>query len=384
MNMKQTAIAAFFSAFALSITGTSFATDVKAPSVFFDEVMPIRGSVGLFNAMKNEQIGELYIRPRNYEKTLRPVYKISYVNDFESCSKFDDQRTLYQGIMQYKLSAGIFDKNASVDLFMEEPNSANLVNGECLLAVKTELPATDFTVKYKSKKALTYQIQSGGASGTDGSEVIEFENFNITYILSAMGQTPEELPRYKDRESNIGKVSDVNIARALKSDNDTIRHTALYLIHNRMKEYSDEYERLEPTRSPQVLETLLDMDYLKSIDETTRASALKAIGVVMTPSDSAVVKRAILTAFETDYPFTVDRSSRDFGKKFGIAFPDEGELRPGHMSRKIVLGAAMPLHEMSSKDRAEVLEKFPEIMEKLSGSYKNLRETRMLRKKLEN
>jgi len=351
------------------------------PVIFFDEVMPIYGSVGLFNALKNNQISALYVRPIRLKEKQQPVYRVTYVNDFDACLEFDGDRTFTSRRRGYELSSRFFDKNASVDLYMEVPNSADFVNGECLLAVKANLVETDFIVSLKDHKTFTHQIKPLKSSSMESVELVGFENFKISKILTAIGQPIEEIPKYDAYKSNVGKVSDANLVRALQSDNDTMKHTALYLIHHRLSEYGNEYVRLEPTTSPEVLKVLSEMPYLKSNDERKRVSVLNAIGIVMTSADSDQAKQAVMTALESEYPFTMPQRSRDLAKRLDLEIPAEGQMLPGYMSAYIVLGSAMPLHEMSSKDRDELLSRFPDIMQKLSTGYnENSRDSKMLRK----
>jgi len=345
-----------------------------APSIFLDEAIPhSRPSALLFQALKANKISELYIRPRKYKKVTRPAYRITYANDFETCTSFDDQRTLYQDIVGYKLSAEFFDREASLDLFLSEINSADFVNGECLLGAPVDAPAADYHISLISPKSFDAQIS------VKDQPPIPIDK-DITKILEMAGVNLEEKPRYKPIESNIGKVSDANIIRALKSESDTLKQTALYLLNNRDKPYGNEYVILEPTKSREVLTTLLAMDYLRSTDEVTRASVLNAIGLVMEERDSAKVKLAIISALEAQYPLKIERSSRDFGKRFGIEFPPDGELRAGHQSQKILLGAAVPIFRMSESDRNAILIKYPDSFEKFyKGTYKSMKPTRLLR-----
>jgi len=362
---------------ALIMSSSAIAQNVK-PSLFMDEAIPSSTTefANMFNILKQGHISELFVRPGNYKKGKSPIYAITYIDDFESCMKFDDKRTLYQDIIGYKLSAGFFDKDATIDLFMKEPNSANLINGECLLGKPVDTAKADFTVRLKSKKNYIYEIRSLDGSKTTLKNI----DFKIPTILAAMNIEYESLPHYKASKSNIGKVSEVNLIRALKSDNDTMKHTALNLISNRVKPYGNEYIITEPTQSPEVLETLLQMDFLKSKDEKTRAAVLEAIGVCMKEGDSAKIKDAILTALEAEYPLKIERSSRDFGKRFGISLPPDGEKRPGHMSQNILLGAAMALHRMSAEDRKDIISRYPESFQKFySGTYKTMKPTRLLR-----
>lgn len=366
------------STLAMVMTSSALAQGSK-PSLFMDEAIPSSTTehANIFNILKQGYISQLYVRPRAYKKNQRsPTYAINYVNDFTTCSQFDDTRTLYKDIIGYKLSAGLFDKTASTDLFMKEPNTADLINGECLLGKKVDSAAADFTIKLKSKKDYTYEISS-----TDKAiAIVENSNFKMPIILAAMDINYETLPHYKASNTNIGKVSDINIIRALSSENATIKHSALYLLINRVKPYGNEYVITEPTQSAEVLETLLQMDYLVSIDETTRAAVLQAIGVTMDENDSVKVKDAILSALQAEYPLKIEQSSRDFGKRFGISFPPDGEKRAGHESQKILLGAAMALHRMTPQDRKDIISKYPESFKKLyTGTYKSMKQARLLR-----
>ena len=88
----------------------------------------------------------------------------------------------------------------------------------------------------------------------------------------------------------------------------------------------------------------------------------------MTPRDSARVKRAILASLSAEYPLEVEQGSRDFAQRFGLEYLPNGTLREGHMSRKILLGAALPIYRMSETDRRDVVSRFPASFDELYGS----------------
>ena len=369
----------------------------SAPSLFFDKTIPSSTStqVELFRALKAGKIGDLYIQHSNTRAgVIRPSYKVTYVDDFQSCAASDERITLRGQVIGYKLSAGLLDDEGTVSLFMEEPLSANLINGECLLARRHDVPDVDFTLslreisareakkKRKKKKSgkNSRPIFESILTPANGPPIILERYVDISGVLNAAGVTLDPLPRYRVEESNIGKVSDENIIRALKSDNNTMKQVALYLLNNRDKRRSNEFIVLEDTKSPEVLSTLLGMPALLSPDEGTRTSVLNAIGVVMKDSDSSRVKTAVLNALEAPFPVEIEGRSREFANRFGIEYVADGTQLPGVSSAEIRLGAALPIFRMTAVNRAEIQSKHPQYFETLSaGLYKDQSSVKLLR-----
>lgn len=362
------------------------------PSLFFDKTIPSSTStqIDLFRALKSGKISGLYIQDlTSRDGVVKPSYKVEYIDDFDICATSDDRITLAGEVIGYKLRADIFDDQGIASLFMTEAQSANLINGECLLAKRHDVPDVDFTLSLRDVTPAKKRKKSGKKSRPvfeeiltpSGQAPIILERYgNISGVLNAAGVTLDPFPRYRAEESNIGKVSDANIIRALKSDNNTMMQVALYLLNNRDKRRADEFITLEDTKSPEVLNTLLTLDALTSPDEGTRTSVLNAIGVVMKDSDSSRVKTAVLKALQAPYPVEIDGRSREFAERFNVEYLDDGTQLPGLRSSEIRLGAALAIYRMSAADRAEIRMKHPEYFEKLSsGLYKSQTSIKLLR-----
>lgn len=357
------------------------------PSLYLDQVIPGRASVDLFDALKAREYSELYIRPRSFKKKpLRPVYKFAYVNNFEECNKFDDGRTLYQDILGYKLDADWFDKDSTVELFMDDVKSAEFLNGECLLGniFGDQAPEADYSVAYKPN-ARNYVVVS-----TDSEKLATIDTLDLsipTIQLAINGKyvpIDEEdwKPRVTTAKANKDAVSDANIIRALNQGNRTFQHVAIFVLRERIGRYfGNGVEISEKPQSKDILNTLLVHDFLKDDDEITRASLLQSLAAVVQPEDSAKAKTAIITAMDTEYPFTMDKADRQNGARFGIEYPADGTERKGHQSQKITLGTAVLLQLMSDADRNEIIARYPESYEKLfTGLYKSMGGTVALRK----
>ena len=373
----------------LSVLIAGIATAQDAPSIFFDQSLPIRASVDIHDALKTGEFSNVYIRPRSFrDDPVRPIYKIEYINDFEACNQFDDNRTLYKDLLGYKLSAAVFDKDGTVDRFMEEPRSAAFLNGECLLAkpIGIDAPESDIDISYKSKKQ-RYFVVSNGSKTSDPVETLDLSLKNIRLILAGTYDPEKEdnwrsAPRSKEKKT--GLVSDDNIVRALTHGSETHQHVALYLLRERISRYlGDGVDISEKPQSKAIANTLLAHDFLSDDLEINRAAILQALAAVIDPDDSARAKAAIFQAMDTEYPFTMPKGDRDNGAQWGIKFPDEGTPRKGHQSQKITLGTAVLLLVLSETDRQAVIARYPEAYDKLiTGTYKSLGGPRALGKLL--
>ena len=362
------------------------ATAQDAPSIFFDQPLPSRASVDIHDALKLGEFSAVYIRPRNFDKDpIRPVYEIEFVNDFTRCNQFDDSRTLYQDLRGYKLSAAIFDKDSTVDLFMEEPRSAAFINGECLLAkpVGTDAPQADIQITYKSKRR-DYYIVSHGSKTYDPVDTLDLKLPIIRSVLDGSYTPPDEdegAPRIK-REKPVYTVSEDNIIRALTEGNETYQQVALHVLRHRLESYFSYKIDITPSSDSNALvNTLLTHPLLKDEDEVSRTAVLQALAAIAKPENSARAKAAIITAMDTEYPFTMDRADRDSGARFGLTYVADGTPRKGHQSQKIAMGTAALLQKISEADRNEILARYPESYDTLfGGTYKSLREVTQLRK----
>lgn len=374
-------------AFIASCLCAGIAEAEDASSIFFDQALPIRASVDLHDALKQGEFSKVYVRPRNYgKKPVRPVYQINLMSDFSTCNQFDDGRTLYKDILGFKLSAAIFDKDSTIDLFMEEPRSAELLNGECLLAkpIGMDAPESEIQISYKSKKRDFFIV----AKGSEISAPIDTLDMDLPTIRSVLAGNYEPKsqdgwkPRVRPKNKEAGLVSDENIVRALSQGNETVQHVALYWLRERIGRYfGDGVDISEKPQSKAIANTLLAHKFLTDDDEIKRASVLQALAAVLEPNDSGRAKAAIITAMDTEFPFTMDRADRDSGARFGISYPSEGEGRKGHQSRKITLGTAVLLQVMSETDRNDIIARYPKSYDKLfTGTYKNLSGSRALRK----
>lgn len=357
-------------------------------SIFFDQALPIRASVDIHQAMKQGEFSDVYVRPRSSGKTpLRPVYKIDYVNDFEACNQFDDSRTLYKDILGFKLSAAIFDKDSTIDLFMDRPLSAALLRGECLLAkpIGLEAPEVDLKIAYKSKRQDHYIVFKDAKP----FETISTLDLNLTIIKRVLDgiyvppeDSDERTPLPKPDGKPVFTVTEDQIVRALTKGNETYQHVALHFLRQPLESYSSfTVDIVQGPQSSAIVNALVTHPFLKDAEEISRASVLQALANTVRAEDSARAKNAIITAMDTDFPFTMDRADRQMGARLGVNYASEGTARKGHQSKVITLGTAMLLQKMSAADRNDILARYPEAYEKLfTGTYKSMEGAVSLRK----
>ena len=76
----------------------------------------------------------------------QPILLLTYHDDAEICQSFEDDKTLFDGVIGYKLNATFFKGDQANSLYMGESHTADLINGECLLATPANLEDVNFTI----------------------------------------------------------------------------------------------------------------------------------------------------------------------------------------------------------------------------------------------